>query len=118
MLPPEHGASFPGVRHLEDVADLHAGTATEDTREHERVYIPLTRRAKSGGATFGVDVSTAGISHRRLQDGDSSHDSGKLVSVVELGRFGPWESERDRGASHHHFVPSSTVSNYTWLCSR
>lgn len=31
------------------------------------LYVPLTKRARQGGAVYGVDVSEAGISRRKLE---------------------------------------------------
>lgn len=46
------------------------------------MYVPLTRRARTGDAAYGVDVDEAGISRRRLGSG------GQSVVDLDGGMYG------------------------------
>lgn len=66
------------------VLSAGAESATLTAAEERGLYVPLTKRARTGGAVYGVDVSEEGISRRNL--GGSGDDAGG-VGVEERGAF-------------------------------
>lgn len=66
--------------------DLFAGAegATRTAAQGRGLYVPLTKRARTDGAVYGVDVSEEGISRRNL--GGRGDDAGG-VGVEGRGAF-------------------------------
>lgn len=50
-------------------ASRNAGGEQEekDLQPQQRLFLPLTKRARAGGAVYGVDVGEGGLSRRRLE---------------------------------------------------
>lgn len=63
-----------------DVSGLDVDPAAEDARPRKKgLYMPLARKVRSGGPTYGVDIGYSGISRRKLEGGSLIRDTGELT---------------------------------------
>ena len=44
-----------------------AAAQQQQQEQQRRLFVPLIKRARTGGPVYGVDVSEGGISHRKLK---------------------------------------------------
>lgn len=102
--------------HLEDgdkkrmsEADRGGSSTAQQQQEQQRLFVPLTRRARAGGAVYGVDVRDEGISRRRLElDGVGGATGG------ERGKKDTHADTAGRVANHYE-AHSSRVSPHRTL---
>lgn len=79
----EIAASTPSLVDGDKGSEADKGGSATGKQQEQRLFIPLTRRARAGGAVYGVDVRDEGISRRKLRLDEAG---GAAAGEGDLGR--------------------------------